>query len=189
MTVDAVLEACVQVLRARGYAGATLARIAERAGVSVGSIYQYFPTKEALLAAVMERHLEHMQTALAAAAAAAWEQPLELAVRALVTASVDAHLDDPDLHRVFVEEVPRVGRLDAYDRAQDALTEAFAALIATRTDVRAADPGRVARLIVVTVDAAVHDLVWVKTDPEERRAATEEIVTLVTRYLAPSPPG
>ena len=54
-TVEAILEAATRILRDQGLAGLTTNRVAERAGVSVGSLYQYFPGKEALLAALIER--------------------------------------------------------------------------------------------------------------------------------------
>ena len=59
-TVDAVITAAAQILIEHGYEGATTARVAERAGVSVGSLYQYFPNKEALIAVLIERHADEI---------------------------------------------------------------------------------------------------------------------------------
>ena len=56
-TVEDVLAAAAQVFEALGYAAGTTNRIAERAGVSIGTLYQYFPSKEALAVALLERHL------------------------------------------------------------------------------------------------------------------------------------
>ncbi len=56
-TVEAIFEACIQVLTTMGVERLTTTRVAERAGVSVGTLYQYFPNKQALLAAVLEKHL------------------------------------------------------------------------------------------------------------------------------------
>src|ERR1700727_158166 len=56
-TVDAIVEAAAQVFESLGYAAATTNRIAERAGVSIGSLYQYFPNKDAILVALARRHL------------------------------------------------------------------------------------------------------------------------------------
>src|ERR1700722_2109912 len=64
-TVDAILEAGAQIFERLGYAGATTNRIAERAGVSIGSLYQYFPSKDAILVALARRHLEECMTMLA----------------------------------------------------------------------------------------------------------------------------
>ena len=68
-TVDAILKAAAQVFSRRGYAATTTNHIAERAGVSIGSLYEYFPSKDALLAALMEAHIEEADAALSQAAA------------------------------------------------------------------------------------------------------------------------
>jgi len=65
-TWDAILEAAAQLFGERGYTGTTTNKVAERAGVSIGSLYQYFPNKEALLLALSERHMEESGTALSA---------------------------------------------------------------------------------------------------------------------------
>ena len=57
-TVDAVIVATTQVLIDHGFERATTARIAERAGVSIGSLYQYFPNKAALIAALIKNHVD-----------------------------------------------------------------------------------------------------------------------------------
>ena len=59
-TVDALLEATTRVLLKEGYDRASTNRIAEVAGVSIGSLYQYFPSKEALVAAVIDRHAQEI---------------------------------------------------------------------------------------------------------------------------------
>ena len=59
-TVDALLEATTRVLLKEGYDRASTNRIAEVAGVSIGSLYQYFPSKEALVAAVIDRHQQEI---------------------------------------------------------------------------------------------------------------------------------
>jgi AcrR family transcriptional regulator len=58
LTVDAIFEATIQVLLKEGARNLTTTRVAERAGVSVGSLYQYYPNKEALLVAMLEKHLD-----------------------------------------------------------------------------------------------------------------------------------
>ncbi|MEM1434802.1 MAG: TetR/AcrR family transcriptional regulator, partial [Pseudomonadota bacterium] len=83
-----MLEATAQVLVRDGYASLTTTSVAERAGVSVGTLYQYFPGKQALIAALAEQTLERMRVALAAAVAVpgTLEQQLERLVVALLAA-------------------------------------------------------------------------------------------------------
>src|SRR5262245_42867563 len=111
-TVDALVEATARILVKEGYDKASTNRIAEVAGVSVGSLYQYFPSKEALVAAVVGRHQLKIVQTVRGELAEVLLQPVEKAVRKLVAVAVEAHRVDPKLHRVLAEQLPRVGRLE-----------------------------------------------------------------------------
>lgn len=93
-TVDAIFDATIQVLQAEGLQRLTTIRVAERAGVSVGSLYQYFPQKQALLFAVLQRHLERMVKATEDAAASVHNASLSTMVKAVVTAFVHAKTEN-----------------------------------------------------------------------------------------------
>jgi AcrR family transcriptional regulator len=107
-----VLEATARILVKEGYDHASTNRIAQVAGVSIGSLYQYFPSKEALVAAVIDRHTGEMLQPIRATLLKVAASPVGEAARELVKAMIDAHRVDPKLHRVLVEQTPRVGRLD-----------------------------------------------------------------------------
>ncbi|HMH69542.1 MAG TPA: TetR/AcrR family transcriptional regulator, partial [Pinirhizobacter sp.] len=80
--------------------------------MSVGSLYQYFPGKEALVTAVSERHkLQIMQT-VRGELAEVLALPVEKGVRRIVALAVKAHRVDPKLHLVLAEQIPRVGKLE-----------------------------------------------------------------------------
>jgi AcrR family transcriptional regulator len=111
-TVDALVEATARILVREGFDKASTNRIAEVAGVSVGSLYQYFPSKEALVAAVIERHSQEIRQTVRGELADAMSLPVEQAVRTLVAVAVKAHRVDPRLHRVLAEQIPRVGKLE-----------------------------------------------------------------------------
>lgn len=106
LTVRALLDATARVLVKEGFAKASTNRIAEVAGVSVGSLYQYFPSKEALVATLIDRHNQQVMQAVRGELAAVVNSPLAQAVRKLV-AAVKAHRIDPRLHRVLTEQIPR----------------------------------------------------------------------------------
>ena len=110
-TVEALLDATARVLTRLGYDRASTNRIAATAGVSVGSLYQYFPNKEALVAALVARHNREMLALLRDALKEVASLDLATAIAKLVRAAVDAHRVDPALHRVFDEQVPRMGQL------------------------------------------------------------------------------
>src|SRR5271167_2767949 len=85
-TVDAVLEATLQVLLQVGKERLTTTRVARRAGVSVGTLYQYFPNKSALLKAALKRHLDEVSEAVERVCAGQKGCSLEQMAAALMTA-------------------------------------------------------------------------------------------------------
>src|SRR5882757_1097703 len=107
LTVKAIIEATAQVLVAIGYERATTDTIAARAGVSIGTLYQYFSNKESLVAALIKNHVDEIMRTVEAALAEAADAPLESALQAMIHAGVEAHRADPALHKVLFEQVPR----------------------------------------------------------------------------------
>src|SRR3982751_3227427 len=101
VTVNAVFEASIQVLLKEGMQRLTTTRVAERAGVSVGTLYQYSPNKLALLNAVLERHLDGVAKAVEEAAGKATGKPLSLMVEAVVHAFVRAKVEREDEARAL----------------------------------------------------------------------------------------
>src|SRR5258708_22236265 len=127
-TVDALVEATARMLVREGFDKASTNRIAEEAGVSVGSLYQYYPSKEALVAAVVDRHNREIMQLVHGALAEVASQPVEKAVRKLVAVAIEAHRIDPKLHRVLAEQMPHTGRLanvGAFNRDAFALFRAY----------------------------------------------------------------
>src|SRR5215470_13539456 len=112
LTVDVLLDATARVLIKEGYDRASTNRIASVAGVSIGSLYQYFPSKEALVAAVIDRHTQEQMQVTRNALVKLAARPIEVAARELVSAAISAHRINPKLHRVLAEQIPRVGRLE-----------------------------------------------------------------------------
>ncbi|MEJ5064957.1 TetR/AcrR family transcriptional regulator [Erwinia sp. MYb375] len=95
-TVEVILEATIQVLLAEGLPRLTTIRVAERAGVSVGTLYQYFPQKQALLFALLQRHLERLVSIMEGAALSVQGQPLAVMVKHIV--SVFMQVKTENLH-------------------------------------------------------------------------------------------
>lgn len=158
--MDAIAEAAAQVFDREGLA-ATTNRIAERAGVSIGTLYQYFPNKRALLHELADRHVAAVQSRLAAELARLRTEPPEWedAVRTLLEAVVELHVDRPRLHALMHQYAPRVpegvARLHAL---QDWLTGEVEDLL-RRYGRGGADPDRAAAMLVQAVDAQLHRVV------------------------------
>jgi AcrR family transcriptional regulator len=155
-TRDRILAAAARVLAEHGYARGTTNRIAEAAELSVGSLYQYFPNKDAVLAELVRRHAADGVAAVQASVTAG-PVDLESVLGRAVTAMVAVHRGDQRLHRVLFEEAPRPADvLEELRHAEDELVGALAQLVAADADVVVDDARRWARLVVWTVEATVH---------------------------------
>jgi len=192
LTVDALLVATARILIKEGYDRASTNKIAAAAGVSIGSLYQYFPSKEAVVAALIERHTQELSQVVLNALLKVSARPIEIGVRELIAAAIDAHRVDPKLHRVLAEEVPRVGRLeniDAVERSGRALIRGY--LEAHRSEIDLADLDLSAFILSTTVEALTHSAVLRRPDilaDEKAGEFVDEVTRLVVRYLrAPSP--
>jgi AcrR family transcriptional regulator len=100
-SVDAILKATIQVLLRVGKEKLTTTRVAARAGVSVGTLYQYFPNKTALLRAAMRLHMEEILTEVDKVSAAQRGQPVEQMAEALALAFLAVKMRDPKKSRVL----------------------------------------------------------------------------------------
>ncbi|MEU9186504.1 TetR/AcrR family transcriptional regulator [Streptomyces sp. NPDC048484] len=182
LTRERILAAAAHVFVEFGYAAGTTNRIAERARISIGSLYQYFPNKDAILAELLVRHIDR----------GAWTQTdqldlsagtLEATVRALVRDAIDNHRDDPQLLRIMIEEATLSQELlDTIDRHGRARVGQVRDLLARHPDVHVRDLDTAAELIVFTVELNTHKLM---ADPRAIPVETfeSELVDMVTRYL------
>ena len=179
-----ILGAAARVFGEHGYAAGTTNRIAAAADVSIGSLYQYFPNKDAILAALSEAHIDAGTTLLAERLRDGLPEALEDLVRLFVRAAIDNHRDDPALHRVLFEEAPRSAALlnglrDNEARGVAGVTE----LLRHHPEVRVTDPEFAARLTIATVESLVHRLIAAPVDTVQLE---DEVVRLLTGYLRAS---
>jgi AcrR family transcriptional regulator len=167
-----------------GYDRASTNRIARRAGVSIGSLYQYYPSKEALVSALLERHVEKMLELLTETATGMVEAPLEEAVPAYVRAMLQVHCVDPKLHQVFFEQFPRLGGIA---RAREFLDRAIAMVRAYleshRHRLRDMDLDAATFVLVNAVEGVTHAAVLTREDSLADGRLADEISSLVLRYL------
>lgn len=105
-TVEAMLDAVVQLLKRGGISAITTNRIAERAGVSIGSVYQYFPNKRAIFIALHERHIGTVDTVIQRKITESTGQPLDRLVASLIDGMIEVHASDPELAVLLDSEVP-----------------------------------------------------------------------------------
>ena len=184
--MEAILEATVRVLVSEGYEGATTGRIAEVSGYGVGSLYDYFPNKEALVAALIERHAQGMVSVAESTFRAHADSPPHVAVRAWVEAGVEAHLASPELHKVLVEQVPRVGDM----KRVGAFEQRIAELVRSYLERHAGEIGRgdlplAAFVVAQAVVSLTHKAVAERPETLEDGRLEGEVTDLVLGYLAP----
>lgn len=185
-TVRFILEAAVQVFESQGIAGGTTARIAERAGVSVGTLYQYFPNKQAVLQALGEAHVAEAAAQIAAllARVAAEDWPLPALLQAVVEVAVALHAGNPVLHRLLYEEGLLTADLRTRVEALGAeLSGVVASLLERQPAVRAGDRRLMAWFVVETVEHFAHRLVIRPPLSDLAAGAVAELVLLLNRYL------
>ena len=184
-TQDRILEAAARVFAEHGYPSGTTNRIAAAASMSVGSLYQYFPNKDAILVALVRRHIDdgarRIDKALKAAQA---DVPLADRVGLLVDAVIASHKDDRRLHQVLFEEAPRPPELLAeLHQLEQNIVDSVAGLLATDPAVRKPDNQMVAWMATAAVESLTHR--YVSTYPQSGGLSDfrDELVSLVISYL------
>lgn len=181
-TRDRILDAAVEVFTRYGYERGTTNRIAEWADISIGSLYQYFPNKDAILLALAARHLDLGIAAARDRVGAAAPATLSEAIGGIVATAVDNHRQDPEFLRVMLERAPRAPEVMArVAESRDAATVAMRDLLAALPEVRVADLDAAARLTVVTIEAVVHQALAAPATLDAERLE-RELTAMLTRY-------
>jgi AcrR family transcriptional regulator len=190
-TVEALIGGTARVLVREGYARTTTNRIARAAGVNIGSLYQYFPGKEALVAALIDRHLRDIGGQLAARLAGTAGQPLDDMVRALVSAHLELHARSPALQRTLLRAVPAVDRLEPTRELRAQAMAMVRALLESRRDqLRAhADLDLTAFVVVSLIDALTQAAILERPGYLHDPAYAEEASQVVLRYLSLDAPA
>jgi AcrR family transcriptional regulator len=182
-TIDAILRATAHILVRDGYDRASTNRIAVRAGVSIGSLYQYFPSKEALVAALMENHMESMAAVARDAVPRFATLPFEGAVEEAVRMMVAAHTVDPKLHKVLIEQIPRIGKLERAEILEHEMCTLIRAYLESKRDeIGVRDLDLATFIVYGTVEALTHAAVLTRPDLLGP-AFVREVTAVVVRYL------
>jgi AcrR family transcriptional regulator len=128
VTVEAILDAAVKVLKREGASSITTNRIAHAAGVSIGSVYQYFPDKQAIFVALHERHIHQVERTIRERVRQCAGASLETLIGSLVEGMIEIHNLDPELSMLLQSEVPHRadGTRDFSVRLHDCFQKALA---------------------------------------------------------------
>ena len=183
-TVEAILGATSRVLVREGFAALTTTRVAEVAGVSIGSLYQYFPTKEALVGALVDEHIAKILALLAEATSRAANESFEDAIGTFVRTVLRIHAVDPDLHAELTQNFAHVEGFEKVRDLNARSIEIVRAYLAGQTRPLRPKNRELAAFIVVhavqaVVSAAVRERAVARDDDE----LALELTALVLRFL------
>jgi AcrR family transcriptional regulator len=184
ITWDAILEAAAHILIEDGYSRLTTNRVAERAGVSIGSLYQYFPNKEAIVATLVERQVEQDRYQLERVLDQIEEMPLKETIHQLVGALLQRCREEEALAAALREQIPRVERTGTMQDALSLYEEMVVELLQKRFPSSSAPLQMIAFMVVQAVDAILRTATYERPDWIEKPEFQNHLETLVQQFLA-----
>ncbi|MFZ0523605.1 MAG: TetR/AcrR family transcriptional regulator [Candidatus Acidiferrales bacterium] len=184
VTVESICEATIQVLLSHGLERLTTTRVAERAGVSVGTLYQYYPNKQSLLFAVVENHLNRVTARVEAACESACHQPLAEMIKEMVEAFVEAKLERPDISVALYRVAGDLGGPALVKRAGQRSRKAVGAMLQTVTDIKFPPDKFAVDIMLAAMAGAMRSLLEAGPSPATVRKSREQLVLLCQSYMA-----
>src|ERR1700723_15981 len=166
VTVEAISEAAIQVLLRHGAERLTTTRVADRAGVSVGTLYQYYPNKQSLLFAVLEHHLNNVAARVEAACESACHKPLAEMIREMVEAFVDAKMERADISVALYRVAADVGGPALIRRGAQRSRKAVGEMLQTAPDVKYPPDKFIVDLMLSAMAGAMRSLLEAGPSPE-----------------------
>jgi AcrR family transcriptional regulator len=182
-TIDTIFEATIHVLLANGFDQTTTIQIAERAGVSIGSLYQYFPNKRALLAAIVKRHVGGVVDAMIAACKSVHGQPIEAMCATIMAVFVDAKTRRPDISRALYLPTAAVNG-DAIVREESSrCAQAIHDMLITASDAKFEQPRVVSSMLVASIVGPTRATIEAGGDRSTFDALKRHLTALCVGYL------
>ncbi len=187
LLVKSLLDATAAILVRHGYEGLTTNRVAEEAGVSVGSLYQYFPNKESLLAALVDRWSIDIMETLTARFRVVKQGTIDDAVRELVHATLENSRVNAKLHRILLQQVPYVQASPALFEFNRRMSEILSSWLEDhRHQIEVTNLHLAAELLVITLGSLSDYALLQRPELLDSEAYLEQLSRLVLGYLAPS---
>ena len=182
-SVDAILEATIQVLLHHGAERLTTTRVARRAGVSVGTLYQYYPNKQSLLFAVLEHHMNNVAARVEAACESACHKPLAEMIRETVEAFVDAKMERADISVALYRASADVGGPALMKRISQRSRKAVEAMLQTAPDTKSPPDKFAIDIMLAAMAGAMRSLLEAGPTFSTVRKSREQLVLLCQSYM------
>jgi len=181
-TVDSIVEAGARVLRERGYAAMTTNRVARLAGVSIGSLYSFFPNREAIMLAILQRRLSALAGEIEADLRTALQKEGLESTQFLIGRLVAVVTPDRELYRVLLRELPALRERDEVRLALDKVSE-VGRLGAQRAGAKIdlPDPAADVWLLIQMVGSAIIEICFADTGAEDKQRLIRELARLTFR--------
>ncbi|MGB8699645.1 MAG: TetR/AcrR family transcriptional regulator [Thermosynechococcaceae cyanobacterium] len=184
MTVNAILEATAHILTAEGYEAANTNRIAELAGVSIGSLYQYFPNKEALITSLATSHAHEMLEMVESKLKDLSDAPIADVLSALVKACIEAHAKNPKLHKILNEQISHLGLIHQVENVEREIAGLLRSYLEKwRSHIKIRDLDLTVFILGHTVESLTHAVVIEHPELLSRKQFEQEITHLLLSYL------
>lgn len=188
-TVEAIFDATIQVLLSDGAARLTTTRVAEKAGVSVGTMYQYFPHKRALLHAILKRHLDEIVTVVEAVGEKHRGSRVAVISDALVAAYLDAKTTSLNATRALYRIAPELDLAALQKDNAIRVNKAVSAALASASDAKFADLRTVALTLQAAVTGTTRDLLERDASPAMWSVVANELPKMCRAYLRDAAKG
>ncbi|OON40587.1 TetR family transcriptional regulator [Izhakiella australiensis] len=182
-TLEAIFQATTQVLIAEGPYRLTTTRVAERAGVSIGSMYQYFPHKQALFYALNENYLDALAGRITAACQAQSGASIEQMVAALVNAYWQAKMERPEVTRALYRSVAELDNQALIASFAARVDAAALTMFASANDASFADLTAVNLTLIHCVFGTVRSVFERNLPPQEALTIRDHLMMMCVAYL------
>ncbi len=183
-TLEAIHTATIQVLLAEGVGRLTTARVAERAGVSIGTMYQYYPHKQALLFAMIEQQLETVVSFMLAAAGQLRGQDAGTVAEGLALAWLEAKTPESVAFRTLYGLAAEFDCEAGMGRALEQMTEVFSGLLAAAPDSNFSDCDEVAFMLALLIGGSVRLVLDAAASPDNLARLRKELPRACRAYIA-----
>ena len=183
VTIDTIFEAAIQVLLANGLDRITTIQIADRAGVSVGSLYQYFPNKNALLAAIVKRHVGQVADATIAACKSAHGKTIGEMCATMMAAFVDAKTRRPEVSRALYLPSAAVNADAIVKEESIRCIQAVHDMLTTATDAKFAQPREVSGVLMGSIVGPTRAVIEAGGDRNTFERLKRSLTALSVGYL------
>jgi len=183
VTVESISEATIQVLLGQGAERLTTTRVADRAGVSVGTLYQYFPNKQSLLFAVLEDHLEKVTKVVEDACEHARHKPLSDMIKEVVETFVNAKIARADISVALYRIAPDVGG-QALERVTQRMRRAIVRMLESAPEIKSSPDEFAIQMMLAAMSDAMRSVLEAGGSPAMMRKLREHLVLLCQSYMA-----